>query len=220
MSSHAPPGSTAEDVAPLFVRANKLDLLERLADDLAHEIKNPLHSMVINLEVLKRRLANPALEGAGELLRYVGVLNAEIERVNRRIELLLRMTRPERPGEPVTLNELLEELLELLQLEASRRDLKIRFEPAPHAIRVAAPRETTRQVILNLALEAVDASGRGETLTLRTERDSTHARVMLEGGSPLDADGSRLAAARMLSESVGGQVDPGPPIVFALPLRT
>src|ERR1700741_2799475 len=34
---------------PPALRANKLDLLERLADDLAHEIKNPLHSMVINL---------------------------------------------------------------------------------------------------------------------------------------------------------------------------
>src|SRR5690606_30390207 len=42
---------------PMMIRDNKLALVERLADDLAHEIKNPLHAMVINLEVLRRRIA-------------------------------------------------------------------------------------------------------------------------------------------------------------------
>jgi len=94
---HAPPGadtSTASGNQALVLRANKLDLLERLADGLAHEIKNPLHSMVINLEVLKRRVARA--DSPDEVQRYIGVLAGELERVNRRIELLLRLSRPGR----------------------------------------------------------------------------------------------------------------------------
>ena len=73
--AHAPPPVGAppgDDAAALALRANKLDLLERLADDLAHEIKNPLHSMVINLEVLKRRVARA--DSPDEVQRYIVVL--------------------------------------------------------------------------------------------------------------------------------------------------
>ena len=57
------PVSTENPVADQgTIRENKLELVERLADDLAHEIKNPLHSMVINLEVLRRRLTRLELE--------------------------------------------------------------------------------------------------------------------------------------------------------------
>lgn len=217
MSSQAPPGSPAEDVAPLIIRANKLDLLERLADDLAHEIKNPLHSMVINLEVLKRRLNQP--EGGVDLLRYVGVLNAEMERVNRRIELLLRMTRPESPGESVSLNDLLEESLELLHLEARRAGLEFDFEPAAQSIRVRGSREVVRQVVLNLALEAVDATPAGGELLLRTRRDDQWGHVAIEGAAPVEADASGIAAARLLAESAGGRVETAPTLGFSLPLR-
>jgi signal transduction histidine kinase len=81
------------------IRENKLALVERLADDLAHEIKNPLHSMVINLEVLRRRIARLEGDSNEDLLRYAGVLNAELERVSRRVELLLRLVRPNRESE-------------------------------------------------------------------------------------------------------------------------
>ena len=59
------------------IRENKLALVERLSDDLAHEIKNPLHSMVINLEVLRRRLVRLEPEAGEDLLRYAGVLASE-----------------------------------------------------------------------------------------------------------------------------------------------
>src|SRR5687768_15352006 len=103
--------STQTESADLqAIRANKLALVERLADDLAHEIKNPLHSMVINLEVLRRRIARLAETDQGELLRYAGVVGGELDRVTRRIDLLLRLVRPER-GELTTLGETVGEML-------------------------------------------------------------------------------------------------------------
>lgn len=216
-----PVGSDTESPEALVVRANKLDILERLADDLAHEIKNPLHSMVINLEVLKRRVARWGGDEQGEAQRYIGVLGAELERVTGRIELLLRLSRPARRAEPATLDELVHELLELIQLEARRYGVEVRFEPAYVPAPVNVPREPVRQVILDLVLEALDGVESGGTLLIRTARDGDRAAVLV---GLLDGDGNprsfadaevaphgaavaRLPAARAIAEAVGGRLE-------------
>ncbi|HEX8360393.1 MAG TPA: HAMP domain-containing sensor histidine kinase [Longimicrobium sp.] len=201
----------AEDGDVLRVRANKLDLLERLADDLAHEIKNPLHSMVINLEVLKRRVARVAGE-SDDLQRYFGVLSGELERVNRRIELLLRLSRPGRGAETTTLRDLVEELMELITLEARHREARVDFQPGDGAPRVFVPREPARQVILNLVLDALDATGPGATLRLVLDEADGSARLAVEteGGDAGEASPespARLAVARHLAERMGARVD-------------
>jgi signal transduction histidine kinase len=206
MAAYAP-GTPGEALA---LRANKLDLLERLADDLAHEIKNPLHSMVINLEVLKRRVARVTGE-QDDVQRYIGVLAGELERVNRRIELLLRLSRPGRGAESTTLNELVEELMELIQLEARHHEATVDYQPGDHAARVHIPREPARQAILNLVLDVIDGLQAGSVLRLSISRVDGSARLAVEGsaGTVETVSGeSRIAAARSLAEAMGGRVDP------------
>ena len=195
----------------LRVRANKLDLLERLADDLAHEIKNPLHSMVINLEVLKRKVARAAGESE-DLQRYFGVLSGELERVNRRIELLLRMSRPGRAAESTTLRDLVEELMELIQLEARHREASVDFQPGEGVSRIFVPREPARQVILNMVLDALDSAGPGSTLRVHLDEadDGVRMRVESQGGDPSEDEPGpleRVAVARHLAERMGGRVE-------------
>ncbi|HEX2091520.1 MAG TPA: histidine kinase dimerization/phospho-acceptor domain-containing protein [Longimicrobiaceae bacterium] len=238
MLQEADVGTEAERSEALVVRANKLDILERLADDLAHEIKNPLHSMVINLEVLKRRITRLAADDQGEALRYIGVLGTELDRVTRRIELLLRLTRPARRAEPASLDELVGELLELVQLEGRRQEVEVRFEPAALAAQVHVPREAARQVILDLILDALDRLERGSTLLIRTGQLQDRAVVYISGndgagrpvrfretGDPADGAG-RLLVAEVIAERIGGRVETsgeapdaeGAGIVFSVPL--
>ena len=219
----------------LIVRANKLDILERLADDLAHEIKNPLHSMVINLEVLKRRIARRESDEQNDLNRYITVLSSELERVNRRIELLLRLARPARSAESATPDEMVEEILELLQLEGRKREVEVRFEPAPQMTRLHVPRAAVRQVLLDLVLEALDRMDSGGTLVVRTGPADGGVGVFLHAsgreGTPLTlasdpAGDGRLAASRLVAERLGGQLRAAPGadgaegfgLVFSLPL--
>lgn len=207
--------------ALLSARANKLDLLERLADDLAHEIKNPLHSMVINLEVLKRRITRQSgPEQSDEMLRYIRVLGGELERVNKRIELLLRLTRPGRGAEVTTFDELLDELIELIELEATHQEVSVRLDHAGLPARVRVPRDAARQVILNLVLEVLDHLAAGDVLEIRTEARTEHALLVVQGlpaaseeavpSPPNNGDAAngavRLAAARTLAESFGGAI--------------
>lgn len=197
---------TAVAADPLQVRANKLDLLERLADALAHEIKNPLHSMVINLEVLKRRLARPPGEG-GDVLRYATVLGEELERVSQRIDLLLRLSRPER-GDPeeTTLTELLDEVMELVSLEARHREAHVEYERGAQMVRVRLGRQAARQIILNLVLDALDSLSGGETLRIAVRAEEGRAVLTVSGAAPAEG-GERLAVAAALAEAVGGRVE-------------
>ncbi|HEX2190125.1 MAG TPA: histidine kinase dimerization/phospho-acceptor domain-containing protein [Longimicrobiaceae bacterium] len=233
-------GSDAESPDALVIRANKLDILERLADDLAHEIKNPLHSMVINLEVLRRRAARGGEDDGGDLQRYIGVLGAELERVTGRIELLLRLSRPARRAEPATLDELVHELLELIQLEGRRHEVEVRFEPAYVPAPVHVPREPVRQVILDLVLEALDGAPPGGSLVIRTSRDGDLAAVSVsvlapdgtplalpdDGSAPAGATVARLPAARAVADAVGGRLElngagegtGSPALVFSIPV--
>ena len=197
------------------IRANKLALVERLADDLAHEIKNPLHSMVINLEVLRRRIARLAETDQGDLLRYAGVLGGELDRVTRRIDLLLRLVRPER-GELTTLGETVGEMLDLVELERDRHGITIDFEVPPMVVRGTLRREHAWQLGMNLLLEALDSTAPGGTITIRTARQADRAILRLTTVTPAngrtflsDADSPRLTAARALAQALHGDLEVG-----------
>lgn len=194
------------------VRANKLDLLERLADDLAHEIKNPLHSMVINLEVLKRRVARAAAaDDPHDMMRYIGVLNGELERVTQRVELLLRLVRPGRGAETATPHDILEELMELLQLEGSHREVAVTYEPNLDVCRARVARDPARQIFLNVVLHVLDGLAPGGRLLVATRLCEDQVCVEIRGepvAQGADAvPGARWAVARALAQSLGGSAD-------------
>jgi signal transduction histidine kinase len=208
---------------PLSVRANKLDLLERVADDLAHEIKNPLHSMVINLEILKRRIARAEVAGSDEMMRYVEVLGSEIDRVSQRLDLLLRMVRPGKPSDSTPLQEVLDELGELLLVEAGRRNVRLEISQRASA-RVSVPRELARQLVLNMVLLVLDHLTTGQALVLDVVNDGTSLQVSVTGAlrDPVDPPGEtappetapdttarthRSDVLRTLSHQLGGWME-------------
>jgi signal transduction histidine kinase len=198
-------GPRAAVPEPFAVRADKLELLERLSDSLAHEIKNPLHSMVINLEVLKRRLGRAQGEGA-DVLRYASVLGEELERVNRRVELLLRLARPERGGaEETTLGEVVEELLELVELEARHRGARIEYTRGESLARVRLGRQRARQMVLDLVLDALEGAVGGDVVRVHVESGGGRARLVVD--VPREGGGRRTAVAASLAAEAGGRVD-------------
>jgi signal transduction histidine kinase len=206
MVSTQPPAVDSHEI-----RINRLDLLETLADDLAHEIKNPLHSMVINLEVLRRRAARHEPED-GDLARYIGVLALELERVNQRVELLLRFVRPAGPGDKATLNEIVEELQDLVTLEGSHREVAVEFRLASVPTGLYLSRPAVRQALVNLVFEALSMNASAGPIVVRTERQGNAAVITVQRVGPLEpttaGNGtSRLDVVRAIVESIGGTVD-------------
>src|SRR5687768_15378066 len=97
--------------------ANRFQLISRLADDLAHEIKNPLNSMVINIEVLRSRVRKGDTQG---VLDRADVLEAEVTRLNGVLDAMLKLLRPgrNRAADEIPLDPVLEELADLVGLQA------------------------------------------------------------------------------------------------------
>src|SRR5688500_16688583 len=120
---------TQADVRPaLDARANRYDVVSRLADDLAHEIKNPLNAIVVNLGALRRRIDAGATDIALERTR---VIDQEVARVHTLIDRLLQLMRPA-PIEikAISLDETIEELQPILEVQAraARVELELKLD--------------------------------------------------------------------------------------------
>ena len=159
-------------------RANRMDLVARWADDLAHEIKNPLHAMVINLELVKRR----AVSGdPGPAVERAEIVEAELHRVHALVESLLRLVRPWPPGATCAVDGVFEQLLPVLG--ARTRIRRIDYVHQPGGGPVAISPGDLALVLLNLIDNAIDASPEGGTLTTAVEmrREAVLVRVQDEG---------------------------------------
>lgn len=197
------------------LQANRFALISRLADDLAHEVRNPLHAVFINLEVLRRRVA---AGDATVALERAAVIEHEIHRVHEIVDQLLRLLRPDRSaGEPVDVEALVGEVASLVRLHASLDRTAMHYEPCPAAL-VALPRDALRFALLNLAEAVLDVARavRGSIL-LAAECDADVVRIRIAAEPPhadavaapaavdLGACFERLAAAHFHAERLLGE---------------
>ena len=149
--------SEARHISPLEVQANRFALVSRLADDLAHEIKNPLHAIVINLELLKRRAQGGDMATVLQRAEFVG---GQVTRVNALLDQLLQLLRPMRQTDPVRdLDQTVDELLPLLlrQARLARVELVYHGIGGPGAAPIR--RDALKLVLLNLVADALGALG-------------------------------------------------------------
>ena len=145
-----------------LVQQEHLAGLGKVAATIAHEIKNPLSSIKTLVQLMGE---DPAMEQQyGRDLKYVV---AEIDRLNRSVQQLLTFSRPapEAEGE-VDVSELLEAIAGVLAREYESAQIRIerRIEPRLRLLR-GSP-EMIKQVVLNLALNAAQASRAGGAVTL------------------------------------------------------
>jgi signal transduction histidine kinase len=142
----------------------KLAAVGTMTAGLSHEIRNPLNAAALQLAVLERRISRLPREAQGPLHEPLHLVRDEIRRLDHILEDFLQFARPrEFVPKPVDVHVVLTKVLDLLAGEVERRGLRLERDLAEVPL-VAGEEERLRQVVMNLALNAIDASPRGGTL--------------------------------------------------------
>lgn len=149
-------------------RAEKLAVVGRLAASIAHEINNPLESVVSLLYVARTMAKDP------ELLGYLDTAEQELYRVSHVVTQSLRFNRQSTAADSVLLSSIIESALALYRgrLSSSSVELVTRFRDSQPLL--CLPNEL-RQVFANLIGNAFEATRTGK-IVLRT-RPANHPRT-------------------------------------------
>ncbi len=177
------------------LRAEQLAAMGQLAAGLAHEIRNPLTSMktLVQLAETPRDL----------LPRDLEILKEEIARLEQSVQAFLEFARPPQAEKrEVALGELLEQPAALLSRRARRQGVEFVYEPPCGDLRLVADAAQVRQVVLNLVLNAFDATTGGGSVRLEAAA----------GDGPAAAPADRHVLIRVtdtgagLPEDLGGRI--------------
>jgi signal transduction histidine kinase len=206
--------------------AEEMAALGALAANLAHEIRNPLNSINLNLELLDEDLADDGQSARDSLAST----RAEVGRLAKLVSDFLTYARPSEPDlGSVRVDAMLTEVGEFLGAEARSMGVHLRIAPGIPTISVASDEAQVRQVLLNLVLNAVQAvhalpaDRRVVELDADEELDSV-ALVVRDRGDGIPSDemervrrafytkrrggsGLGLAIAERFIEAQGGHID-------------
>jgi nitrogen-specific signal transduction histidine kinase len=154
-------------------RNDRLRALGQLSAGVAHEIRNPLAGIATTAEVLADKLG-----GDDERVKYIRAMLDEITRLDGIVRNLLAFARPPRPQiAPCAVEEILAKVRALVGEQAASRGVELHIDvEGAAAARCLADAAQLTQVLLNLTLNAVQACGEGERVSVVARPESALGR--------------------------------------------
>jgi signal transduction histidine kinase len=165
-----------EEAESQLFQSEKLASLGRLAAGVAHEINNPLTSILLYGNLMREKL-----EDHHPLANNLNYILEDAERCKDIVKNLLAYSRQTQPAKEVFyLNNLVGESLRLIRDQKLFMNVKIVKELDDCQILVNADKNQLCQVLINLIINAFDAMEGSGTLTLRTYRDRKEHKAYIE----------------------------------------
>lgn len=168
------------------LQQEKMATLGTFASGLAHEVRNPLNSMGLQLALLERRInrLDPAL--TRDLDNVIGILRQEIRRLDALVGDFLLFARTDRMQyRDARLDVLIDEVIQLLAPEAATNDVALERQrggaPLPF---MQMDAEKMRQVLINLIRNAIEAMPEGGTVTIESDLAEGQARIVVRDTGP------------------------------------
>jgi two-component system sensor histidine kinase HydH len=170
----------------------QLEMLSKLTGQLAHEIKNPLSTIKVNLKLISEELNElNSVESASfdqgamgprlsRALRKISVIQKETDRLEQILDSFLRyLDRDELRLASVDVNELISDMIDFYTPQAYSSSVTIRQSLYDKSLICRLDADMLKQVILNLFINAQQAMARGGDLMVRTARQGKDAVIQI-----------------------------------------
>ena len=162
--------SIGQDVTEFLVlkkkigRSEQLAVLGQLAAGIAHEVGNPLTSIASLVQLLQRS------HDEQDLKEKLDLIMSQTKRITQIIRDLVDFSRPSESEEEITdINAQIEKAVRIAQIDDKSRDINFKLDLSPEIGHPFLIPDQFFQVILNLLLNAVDASiEHGDTISIRS----------------------------------------------------
>lgn len=190
--------------------AERLAELGSMTSGLAHEIKNPLSTIGLNIQLLAESLAElPGHdEERGRLERRVGTLQREIERLRDILTDFLDFAGEKKLSpSPTDLNAMIDELADFFHPQADRQRVRIFVTPAAQHVEALVDGPLIKQAVLNLLLNALQAMGEPDKQGSQQGTREIYMRTELG-----EDDGHPVARLRVADTGPGMNAETAPRI--------
>jgi len=215
----------AQREAAAAARATEADspLVESIAAGIAHEVRNPLNALQINLGILEQEISEIVPDRASHVFEVIGKIAGELRSLDNFVTEFLRFARPPRLNRaPVSVRPLLVDLVTFIGPECARKGVSLSLAAERGPATVVADGFQLKHALLNLVLNALQATAAGGQVAIEAGGDERRLELRVrddgEGMGPaalsraFDAffttreggTGLGLAMARRIVEAHGG----------------
>jgi len=141
--------------------ADKLAALHTLSAGVAHELRNPLSAMDLNLHLLEEDLKESGAL-AGQATHYIHVVNAECRRLTVILDNFMKFARPGSIGlHDLDVQKVIEHIMALMQFEAEERKVQLEQMVEEELPLVLGDETQISQVLINIIVNAFHAMPEG-----------------------------------------------------------
>ncbi len=156
-------------------KQDQMKAVATLAAGMAHEIKNPLTAIKTFTEHLPEKSNDPLF-----IKTFTKVVGTEVEKINSIVKQLLEFSKPSPLQlEKLSINQVIEETLELLNAEFLKHQIQVNKHLSADLPLINGDKKQLKQAFLNLFLNSIQAMHNGGTLTVSTSLRSIGHRLLI-----------------------------------------
>ncbi|MFP5211363.1 MAG: sensor histidine kinase [Acidobacteriota bacterium] len=171
---------SAEEIESELELSRRMAAIGRLTSGVGHEVKNPINAIVVHLELLKNKLG----DASGPASRHLEVINAEIHRLDRVVQMLVDFSRPvELRLREQDLRPIIGDVLALAADELTTRNVTLSSWLPSKPLVANVDADLLKQAVLNViqnGAQAMPAGGKLE-IVLEENRKAAILRIADEG---------------------------------------
>jgi signal transduction histidine kinase len=164
--------------------------IEAVAAGIAHEVRNPLNALQINLRILEQELSEVVADKGAHVYAVLHKISNEVASLDNFVTEFLRFARPPRLKiETLNVKSLLADLATFIAPVLGKKEIRLTLAVDKGPTFVAADNFQLKHAVLNLVLNALQATPPGGAIAVETDSDGDRlAIVVRDSGEGIAAD--------------------------------